>query len=133
MKPESHGTKPESRSMKVEQLGRRLLLVQLGLTGALALGWGLYAGWFDALAVVYGGAVSITLAWLHKRGVRKAEERALRDPKAGMLILYVGAVLRFLLLIALLGVGFGLLKFSPHPMLAGFVLAQLGFLFVVRR
>ena len=119
--------------MKVELLARRLMFAQLGLTAVLAIGWGFYSGYFDAFAVVYGGLVSVALAWLHKRGVRKAEEKALHDPKAGMLILYVGAVLRFLLLIALLGVGFGLLKFSPHPMLAGFVLAQLGFLFVARR
>ena len=119
--------------MRVEQLARRLMVVQLGVTALLAAGWGFYSGYFDALGVVYGGIVSVALAWLHKRGVRKAEERALRDPKAGMLILYVGAVLRFLLLIALLGVGLGLLKLSPQPMLAGFVLAQLGFLFVARR
>ena len=119
--------------MKIEQLARRLLLVQLGLTFILALGWGFYSGYFDALAVVYGGAVSMALAWMHKRGVSKAQERAITDPKAGMLILYVGAVLRFILLIALLGVGLGLLKFEPQPMLAGFVLAQLGFLFLARR
>ncbi|OYY75225.1 MAG: hypothetical protein B7Y40_02080 [Gammaproteobacteria bacterium 28-57-27] len=119
--------------MKVEQLARRLLIAQLGLTAVLALGWGVYSGYLDAIAVVYGGMVSIVLAWMHKRGVRKAQERSLHDPKAGMLILYVGAVLRFVLLIVLLGVGFGLLKLSPHPMLAGFVLAQLGFLFVARR
>ncbi|MEW5838714.1 MAG: ATP synthase subunit I [Pseudomonadota bacterium] len=119
--------------MKVEQLAKRLVIAQIGLTSALALGWGIYSGYFDALAVIFGGAVSILLAWLHKRGIRKAQDRALSDPRAGMLILYVGAVLRFFLLIALLGVGFGLIKFSPHPMLAGFVLAQLGFLFLARR
>ncbi len=119
--------------MKVDVLARRLLLVQAVLTAALAVGWGLYSGAADALAVVFGGVVSMLLAWLHKRGVRKAEARALTDPKAGMLILYVGAVIRFFLLIALLAVGFGLLKFSPHPMLAGFVLAQLGFLALARR
>ncbi|HES77166.1 MAG TPA: ATP synthase subunit I [bacterium] len=119
--------------MKVEQLARRLMIAQVGLTLLLALGWWWYSGYLDALAVVYGGAVSIVLAWMHKRGVRKAEDRAVRDPKAGMLILYVGAVLRFILLIVLLGLGFGLLKLSPQPMLAGFVLAQLGFLFLARR
>lgn len=119
--------------MKVDSLARRLLLVQAALTAVLAVGWGLYSGVADALAVVYGGLASMLLAWLHKRGVRKAEERALTDPKAGMLILYVGAVIRFFLLIALLGVGFGLLKFPPHPMLSGFVLAQLGFLALARR
>jgi len=119
--------------MKVEQLARRLMIAQITLTVILALGWGVYSGYFDAVAVVYGGLVSIVLAWMHKRGVRKAEDVSLRDPKAGMLILFVSAVFRFVLLIVLLGVGFGLLKLSPQPMLAGFVLAQLGFLFVARR
>lgn len=119
--------------MKVEQLARRLLFAQISLTLVLALGWGLYSGYFDAMAVVYGGMVSIVLAWMHKRAVRKSEDVSLRDPKAGMLVLFVSAVLRFILLIVLLGVGFGLLKLAPQPMLAGFILAQLGFLFVARR
>ncbi len=119
--------------MKVEQLARRLMFAQVGLTAALALGWGLYSGYLDAVAVVYGGLVSIVLAWIHKRAVRKSEDVSLRDPKAGMLVLFVSAVLRFILLIVLLGVGLGLLKLTPQPMLAGFVLAQLGFLFVARR
>ena len=119
--------------MKVEQLAQRLLIAQIVLTSILALGWGIYSRYLDAIAVVYGGVVSIVLAWMHKRGVRKAEDVSLRDPKAGMLILFVSAVLRFILLIVLLGIGFGLMKLSPLPMLAGFVLAQLGFLFVARR
>jgi len=119
--------------MRVEQLARRLMVAQVALTAVLAFGWGVYSGYLDAIAVVYGGVVSIVLALLHKRGVSKAEETSLRDPKAGMLILFVSAVLRFILLIVLLGVGFGLLKLTPQPMLAGFVLAQLGFLFVARR
>jgi len=120
-------------TMKVEQLARRLMLAQIALTAVLALVWGVYSGYEDSMAVVYGGMVSIVLAWMHKRGVRKAEDASLRDPKSGMLILFVSAVLRFILLIVLLGVGFGLLKLAPQPMLAGFVLAQLGFLFLARR
>lgn len=119
--------------MKVEQLARRLLVAQIVLTVVLALAWTIYSGYSDGLAVVYGGAVSIFLGWLHKRGVRRAEVEAISDAKAGMLILYISAVIRFVLLIVLLGVGFGLIKLSPPPMLAGFVLAQLGFLFLARR
>jgi ATP synthase protein I len=119
--------------MRVEQLARRLLIAQIVLTVVLAAAWAMYADYSDGLAVIYGGAVSIFLGWLHKRGVRKAEVEAISDAKAGMLILYIGAVIRFALLVALLGVGFGLIKLAPQPMLAGFVLAQLGFLFLARR
>ncbi|MEW6692513.1 MAG: ATP synthase subunit I [Pseudomonadota bacterium] len=118
---------------RVELLARRLMLGQLIATAVLAVIWGTLGHYFDGLAVVYGGFVSMLLAWLHKRGVRKAEQRAIRDPKGSMLVLYVGAVVRFLLLIGLLGVGMGLLKLPALPLFAGFVLAQLGFLAVARR
>lgn len=118
---------------RVEQLARRLLLVQLGITFILGLLWGGLGGVFEGLAVIYGGLVSMLLAWLHKRGVRKAEQRALQDPKGSMLVLYIGAVVRFLLLLALLAAGMGLLQLPPLPLLAGFVLAQLGFFAVARR
>ncbi len=118
---------------RVELLARRLMLGQLIATAVLAVIWGTLGHYFDGLAVVYGGFVSMLLAWLHKRGVRKAEQRAIRDPKGSMLVLYVGAVVRFLLLIGLLGAGMGLLKLPALPLFAGFVLAQLGFLAVARR
>lgn len=118
---------------KVELLARQLMVGQLVVTLLLALVWGVLGHYFDGLAVVYGGFVSMLLAWLHKRGVRKAEERAASDPKGSMLVLYVGAVVRFLLLIGTLAVGMGLLKLPALPLFAGFVLAQLGFLVVARR
>lgn len=118
---------------RVDLLARRLMLGQLIATAVLAVIWGTLGHYFDGLAVVYGGFVSMLLAWLHKRGVRKAEQRAIRDPKGSMLVLYVGAVVRFLLLIGLLGVGMGLLKLPALPLFVGFVLAQLGFLAVARR
>ncbi|MGK0674576.1 MAG: ATP synthase subunit I [Halothiobacillaceae bacterium] len=118
---------------RIELLARRLMLWQLIATTVLAVVWGGLGHEFDGLAVVYGGLVSMLLVWLHKRGVRKAEQRAILDPKGSMLVLYVGAVVRFLLLIVLLGVGMGLLKLSALPLFAGFVLAQLGFVVVARR
>lgn len=116
---------------KVELLARQLMVGQLVVTLLLAAVWGMLGHYFDGLAVVYGGFVSMLLAWLHKRGVRKAEERAASDPKGSMLVLYVGAVVRFLLLIAMLAIGMKFLH--PWPLFAGFVLAQLGFLVVARR
>lgn len=118
---------------RVEGLARQLMLVQVVVTAVLALAWGAFGEYIDGLAVAYGGFVSMLLAWLHKRGVRKAELRAISDPKGSMLVLYVGAVVRFVLLIGLLGIGMGLLKLPALPLFAGFVLAQLGFLAVARR
>lgn len=118
---------------RVDALAQRLLLGQLIATAVLAVAWGVLGHYFDGLAVLYGGLVSMVLAWLHKRGVRKAEARSLTDPKGSMLVLYVGAVVRFVLLIGLLGAGMGLLKLPALPLFTGFVLAQLGFLVVARR
>ncbi len=112
----------------IEGLARRVMLVQAAVMVALALAWAGFGEYIDGLAAIYGGLVSMLLAWLYQRGVRKAERRAITDPKGGMRILYVGAVVRFGLLLALLGLGMGPLGLPALALLTGFVLVQLGFL-----
>jgi ATP synthase protein I len=85
-----------------------------------------------ALAAVYGGGSSVVLAFISIQGFKRANAYALSDPKQSMMILYIGAVVRFAAVIILLGVGLGLLKLDALAVFAGFALAQASYLMSVR-
>ncbi|BBP47105.1 hypothetical protein THMIRHAS_24780 [Thiosulfatimonas sediminis] len=60
----------------------------------------------------------------------KANKRAAEDPKAGMLILYMSAVIRFILLAVFFVLGLSILDQSEaFPVIITFVLMQIGQLF----
>ncbi|HEC18955.1 MAG TPA: hypothetical protein ENI97_06380 [Gammaproteobacteria bacterium] len=119
---------------------RRVVIVQLLATLVVAaafFGFGSEGsvaeeGSWKALSAVYGGLSSVVLALVSIRGFKRANALALSDPKQGMMILYIGAVVRFAAVIVLLGIGLGLLKLDATAVLAGFVLAQTSYLMSVR-
>lgn len=104
---------------------RRVMVAQIVATALLAvgvlMGWGLLHG----LSAVYGGLVGFLLTLLLSRSVRRAAVVAETDPKRGMIILYVGAVLRFVFFLAAFAIGLGFLDLHPLATAAGFVAAQL--------
>jgi ATP synthase protein I len=63
----------------------------------------------------------------------RAAEAARQDHKKSMLILYLGAVQRFVLVLVLFGVGLKGLNLTFLPMIAGFAGAQLAYLSSMRR
>jgi len=85
-------------------------------------------GTWDSLAAVYGGLVSICISLLLLRGIQRANDAAKIDPGRSMRILYVGAVQRFIVVLALIALGIALLKLSPVAVVTGFALAQIGYL-----
>lgn len=97
----------------------RVIGVQALATVALAVGFGVFAGWPQALAAIYGGMVTVVLtAWL-----------AWRTHRAGSLAaIYSGSVARYALAAAAIGAGIGLLKLVPLPLLVAFAVTQFGFL-----
>lgn len=122
---------------------RRVVVVQLLVTTGVAVvffvvGAGLFGmstekepAW-GALSAAYGGLASIILALISIRGFRRANVFALSDPKKSMMILYIAAVVRFMAVIVVLGIGLGLLKLEPMAVFIGFVLAQASYLMGVR-
>jgi len=86
----------------------------------------------ETLAALYGGMISVIIAFLLGRGVARAAEAARQDPKKSMLILYVGAAQRFILVLLLFGAGLKGLNLAFLPMIAGFGGAQLAYLLSVR-
>ncbi len=87
---------------------------------------------WKALSAGYGGLSSVLLALISIGGFKRANASALSDPKLSMMILYIGAVVRFAAVIVLLGVGLGLLKLDAMAVFIGFALAQASYLMSVR-
>ncbi len=110
---------------------RRVVMVQSATTAVVALLF-LIQGQWEALSAAYGGLASICLALLSIRGFKRANEHALADPKRSMLILYIGAVQRFVAVVVLLAIGLGGLKLQAMAVFVGFALAQASYLMGVR-
>jgi ATP synthase protein I len=120
---------------------RRIIFIQLLVTTVVAAGFfavRLYANaavndsaW-AAMSVFYGGTASVLLALISIRGFKRANELALSDPHKSMMILYIGAVVRFAAVIIVLGIGLGVIKLEPMAVFVGFALAQTSYLMGVR-
>jgi hypothetical protein len=120
---------------------RRVVIVQL-LVSAVVAGiffgqsvirqGSLEQGAWEALSAFFGGLSSVMLALISIRGFKRANEFALSDPKKSMMILYVGAVVRFAAVLILLGIGLGLFKLEPLAVFIGFAVAQASYLMGVR-
>jgi len=110
----------------VRQDVRRVLQAQVLLTLLIAAGFGFARGLPAALAALYGGAITIVITgWLARR-VRQAGETA--TPGAGLVVIYSSAVVRYAIVVVLVGTGLGALKLSPLPLLCAFAVTQFGFL-----
>jgi hypothetical protein len=130
---------------------RRVIFIQLLVTAAVALVFFVFGilqstqaegafgalpsygrGMWDALSAFYGGLASVLLALISIRGFKRANELALSDPHKSMMILYIGAVVRFAAVIVVLGIGLGAIKLEPMAVFIGFALAQTSYLMGVR-
>ena len=69
-----------------------------------------------AYAAIYGGVLSIVVSLTLSIAVVKATTKAKDDPKTAMGILYVSAVIRFILVLVLFALGIGAFGFNPIPL-----------------
>jgi len=122
----ANGSLKKARSEFAEK-ARWVISTQLVASVVIALLF-LYQGVWQSLSAFYGGFASICIAMLLTWGVQRATVTAAENPTRGMLILYMGAVQRFLLVIGLLALGLALFKLDPIAMCVGFALAQLSYL-----
>ncbi len=91
---------------------------------------GVYAFQGQVLGAAYGFFIGMVNMLMLSLTFDKANQRAKEDPKAGMLILYMSAVVRFILLAVLFIVGLSFLEESQAlSVVLTFVLMQLGQLF----
>lgn len=105
---------------------RRVLGLQLivGVIGAviffLAKG-----SWGAAVSALYGSLISIATTLLLSWGVRRAEGAAAVNPAKSQAILYLGAVQRFVAVLALFLFGLAVLELDPLATVVGFALAHI--------
>lgn len=112
---------------------KRLLFFQSSVGLVVAIGFFAWKGSWEAISVLFGVLTSLVSVFMLGSGVAKASAQALENPKFSMGILYFGAVKRFLLVLGFFVLGLWALKLDALAMCAGFMLAQLGFLFNMRR
>jgi len=102
---------------------RRVVLFQTLLTLLVAAGFGYTRGRAEFLSALYGGGIAVLLSGWLGLGVWRAR---------GWGSLYANAVTRYGIAVLCLGLGLGILKLAPLPLLAAFAVAQFGFLANVR-
>jgi F0F1-type ATP synthase assembly protein I len=110
---------------------RRVIGLQVGIGLAVAAGFFTAADSWAAWSAGYGGLVSLILSVLLSRGVMLAGR--MPNAKMGQAILYAGAAVRFVLVLALLGAGLAVLKLAPLAVVAGFIAVQLAFVLAAGR
>lgn len=112
---------------------RKVILLQLLIGGVVALGFMLGVDVQGAQSALFGMSVSIASALLLSRGVMRASSTMQTDKNKGMLILYLGAVQRFIMVLALFALGVAYLNLQPVAMIAAFGAAQMAYIFLARR
>ena len=95
----------------------------------MIVAWG-YLGNKAALAAAYGGAMALINAWLMIRRLTRASQLAESNPLSGTYNLYFGAVERFVFVLVGMGVGLGVLRLDPLPLLASFALSLVTYIIV---
>jgi len=108
-------------------------MLQLGVGLAVAAVYLLKDGSWEAMSAFYGGLVSVISATMLSRGISRAGKEAEHSAKTSQVILYLGAVVRFVLVLVLFGIGLGVLKLAPLALIAGFVITQLVFVLMAGR
>jgi len=84
----------------------------------------------QALASGIGFLIGVANVLMLSQTFKMANKRAATDPKGGMLVLYMSAVVRFILLAVLFVLGLSYLEQSDaFPVIITFVLMQIGQLF----
>jgi len=108
----------------------RLLKTQVVLV-ALAVGIALPTkGIFFALALLYGGAISIAATLVGAWRLQVATEDAARlGSNPGLGGFYMSALLRFVTVVALFAIGLAVLELHGLALLVGFAVTQTGLLF----
>lgn len=105
---------------------QRPFIVQ-GLLGLVTvIGFSIYG---QLISAVYGMLIGFVNIGLLALTFQQANAKAAEDPKSGILVLYMSAVIRFVLLAVLFVIGLALLKLDPLAVVITFVVMTLGQMF----
>ncbi len=115
----------KSASTGEKNPSKKMFMLQFGLSMIIAMAFGLLQGQAAAVSALYGSTCAMLMAFLLSQSIRFATNMSAQQATTAMVVLYVGAVIRFILVIILLGAGLWLLALVPLPMLLGFAIVQL--------
>lgn len=90
---------------------------------------GVFATQSMALDAIYGFMIGMVNVFMLGMTFRKANLKAQQDPKQGIQILYLSAVIRFILLAVLFVLGLQAFGLNPMPVVLTFVTMQLAQVF----
>lgn len=82
---------------------------------------------FDLKGILYGGFIAIAVAVIMMLRINQAAKKAIQSNQRGLLYIYLGAMERLLISVALFGLGFVWLKLMPLPIITGLIAGQVGF------
>lgn len=105
---------------------RKVIGLQLAIGMLVAAGLSVSNTPWHGLSVLYGTMISMLSSWWLSRGVSKAGIHA-QQGRSGEAVLYIGAALRFIMVLALFAIGLAVVKLAAVATVAGFVVAQLAF------
>jgi ATP synthase protein I len=106
---------------------RRLIALQCGAAALVAAVFLIVGDRWDAVSAAYGGLIGVSMTLLLSRGVALAGK--MPDLRQSQIVLYAGAVVRFILVLALFAIGLAGFDLAPLALVIGFVAAQLVFPF----
>jgi len=117
----------ENPAQELKNKTRKVIGFQL-VTGIIvaAILYFVYTPW-HGYSVLYGTMTNVLSSWWLSRGVSNASNRA-GQGRSAEAILYVGAALRFIMVLALLAIGLAVIKLAAVATVVGFVLAQFAFI-----
>jgi len=118
---------------KLQKSAIRVIVVQALTTAIVAAGALIIYGSQPALAAAYGGGMAMLVAFFTARWVYEAGEITQKQPYIGAGAFYLAAGKRLLLTLLGFGIGFGVFKLLPVPLLLAFGLSYLGYVFASRR
>lgn len=107
---------------------QRLVLIQVVLLGIAAVVSGLNKGTLYTIALLYGGAISVTTTLVQAWRIKIATDEAARNAAIGMAEMYKGMVIKYVLVIGLMYLGLSTMALTPAAVIIGFIVAHLGFL-----
>lgn len=103
---------------------RKVRYIQFLIISALAGLFLALQGWLAAAAALYGSAIVALTHLLQVRQLKRADQIAGLSPERNLRYIYRCAAERFTATVALLAVGFVLLRLEPLPLLCGYIVAQ---------
>lgn len=128
---DSNGVRSRNSSFRAAIV--RLSLTQLAFVLIAAIVSFLQKDSGFALALIFGGLISLAGTWVHAWRVHIGTEAATDESGEGLGIdsseLVKGSVLKFITVIALFALGMAVIKLEPLAIVTGFVIAQMSFLF----